>query len=1040
MYYYEVESKGERTLFSELAPLGSSYLDLFPEAFAVGLPLVLPFSAKPSAARIWSSKNRPLPLTYTPCINFKEGTDVLKIMPFDEACSLAKLFGDDKTFQWGDVTLSKDTVPDLNLLLDFRVNPLKVCVDTSVRRPKNIPLKLPTLGDDKVKNRALALTKYREVASRFEFDDVQYFLDVTSKIRESNEDDQGLDKPFGAIVAPSGSGKTMLVEVLKQLGIRCVKLVLGDAGLEESPQPINLSTYSLSRIFVEAVRKDIDKLRAEGVSDNQLNSCNLYYAILDVNDSEIPVKDIPLATLGLLHNIMMLEDLSQLDGQILSDDLRIVTEMTFAVCRSKVPSNAPIFFLDEFNLSNRSNPVEMVFARNILRALGLVCITMGTDSTSTNLFRQTSTGSNFSRDGKTTNDIVWVYVITHLPHPSTRSLGIDSLAEDFPLIQEGPYKELIEWIKSVPCCNPWFMEVTLEYIRKNLADAVSRGEPIGQFMDKMLKSVSTTIYDEKIRRSARRDVIVGSVLTNFERWRKDASIWPVYLINGYFTEFSPPNGSESPFYFELHRRILVRKFFKPNATSEPKESREMVLLSKSDTKWTPHSRLPSFDSNKLFYAILHYLPLSSLGATVKEAFDTCMSKGSNFPPLENLLALSNCGSSLEIVAHLAVLYASRINGLDKLTFFEYLLTLSHNFSLKENLISVFDIQCDLAKMVPEDYFDIPYIGSTKSFEEEPIAIPQHLVPDRQLAVLNQCRNAEQIDGAVITSLIRILIECKNYTDEVRPAILRQAIINMLKYLSTNEGPQKAVLHFFCPKVASGVNDIFDYLFPLGKKLRELQSLLLELKDNDSAMVTDELLKYLANLIDHEKSCSMNDYKELVELFKPKSPETKRAAPGQKAVEAKKKALVDEIKEFLVTLKVPFEVKNGLIKGESNAKKIQEQRLLYDAFDRLYVFKARRKDSSNSVSYDCLNREDRKTKQLPDNAVVVLVYPLNDVHPEFTTTYNEMSRADEIVLKEAREDLAKEQILEAEALREMATYLEGDILEEEHAPPAKEQRT
>ena len=61
-------------------------------------------------------------------------------------------------------------------------------------------------------------------------------------------------------------------------------------------------------------------------------------------------------------------------------------------------------------------------------------------------------------------------------------MGMESLSEDFADIHEGPYKEFLTWIESIPCCNPWFMSLALNYIKVNLLNAFVKEQSIGSFL------------------------------------------------------------------------------------------------------------------------------------------------------------------------------------------------------------------------------------------------------------------------------------------------------------------------------------------------------------------------------------------------------------------------------------------------------------------------------------------------------------------------------------------------------------------------------
>lgn len=167
----------------------------------------------------------------------------------------------------------------------------------------------------------------------------------------------------------------------------------------ESAQTIYRASTRVSREFKECIEKDllILKSRIGGDVLSEIMSCSFLDNFFDLE----------LNTTGFINALLKAGDLAE--GSVVSYkkmDFRSFESCWDSVWKGKAhEDNRPCVCIDEFNLSGPDREVQL-FARNAIRALGLVCITMGTNSSAGNLVSPLALCSTASANsGPSTNTV-----------------------------------------------------------------------------------------------------------------------------------------------------------------------------------------------------------------------------------------------------------------------------------------------------------------------------------------------------------------------------------------------------------------------------------------------------------------------------------------------------------------------------------------------------------------------------------------------------------------------------------------------------------
>jgi len=336
----------------------------------------------------------------------------------------------------------------------------------------------------------------------------------------------------------------------------------------------------------------------------------------------------------------------------------------------------PVVFLDEFIVSGDRS---YAFFRNIFRVLGVVCVTMGTDSAASNLLQKFMFGDPASSlSGKSQT---WVYVWHKLPPPKLDAFLVGGLNEKLELLRALPsFASLVSWIKTVPCVNSRIFGLFLEAINHEMSKSN---------FDLYATSLSTFLHNviayasERLRFTKKFSSIescIGQVAMNFKTWREFRvgpdvqNLRRVFLINCHYANLYASN--------ELH-------YFSLELLSET-----LYLV---DDPWRPSAVFPEFTGNELFYLMLMNVPQDKYFSdhrvlTAADAFRIYFPEIVTISPnqLNTLNLHHHDGFSHEHFCHFVFMISSRFSDLENpymgLSVSQFILNLVKNFDTSNNLI------------------------------------------------------------------------------------------------------------------------------------------------------------------------------------------------------------------------------------------------------------------------------------------------------------------------------------------------------------------
>jgi hypothetical protein len=630
--------------------------------------------------------------------------------------------------------------------------------------------------------------------------------------------------PYIAVIASSGSGKSQLPFSLAARNIACIRFVM-ESGTPQADQPIYQSCRSFSTYFHDCLEDDIVTLKRNGV--NNVCSTEIF--------KRFSILKLPLRTIGFLQQVIDGVLHGTLDG--LNDDFThqsdtlkcgpisfqqfeaFAKKMASEMVRTKKKFEMPVIFLDEYNMSKNEldkHPENSlyIFARNLVRLLGLVCVTMGTDSVALNLINLPSPGSTRSRCGEA-GPVPWVYVVHQLPAATLNSIpGAKDILKDLSQIAE--LKPLAEYLCRLPCPNPWFLTLCFRYLER-LLKSRRRAFVLVDVLYGMISFARDIIFRAKLDDDHSSAFSNGQLVINYHYWKKN----PLY--NG---------DEEAPEALQINRHFayLYSTSKKPLKLKRKKQGNKWFLADyDSGAQWKPSFYYPQMTGNDLFYIILLVPPNvikniknpSLFSCALKSTRDAYEEFEAGVKQVNLQLDRPNrqCdGRYMENLIHTALVVASRRGGLKPLqmpAFFEWLITeLQKGGLVKKSL----DPKCDFAK----DFKNLDITFPILSPLEELFDLFKILLSNCNNGCLEYTRNREKIDGKIKTPQTLNTTEAKQLEDPVGGNLAAGFIANNLCspfWTEANNYPEAIQsMIFICPRVTrnfdADLKQAIDDLTPL----------------------------------------------------------------------------------------------------------------------------------------------------------------------------------------------------------------------------------
>jgi hypothetical protein len=471
----------------------------------------------------------------------------------------------------------------------------------------------------------------------------------------------------------------------------------------------------------------------------------------------------------------------------------------------------PIFFLDEVlpPFDHRQGGVrpassELRLARNLLRAVGLVPVLMGTNSSAAN-FISAAPNSRGCPD-----KIIWCKLVTLLPLPNEGSLEaigaqrvINTLRDLPKLASICPF--LTQQFQS---CTPWFIELFVRVVDQH-QDLLTQVMSATVFLDRVLCGMANEVFKGKGSYHIQ-SFLRAQFCFHLKPFRK-----PHHLTRqseGF--DFLPPHSSSNEEKEEVasippverlascqDRTVFVASHF----ASLDDEDCDLFIcgnfLSRDKrTEWVPTASFRGAETESFLYLMLGDgnqkfnfpapFALSSDRMTTSQTFRSLMNDHNTKSretviQTENEVAMKLNGNDLEAYAAVAVEIASHRGGLGGIELFAFLLQLATEL-LPSNEVLRWSDQPPFSVSAPAagqaENLTNPFAGKRVPYlSAEGDSWPQ---PFREIegvcwGHLSRTTDCERIDLKIITAQSpthpEISVECKNYSNNLNGVVLREIL-------------------------------------------------------------------------------------------------------------------------------------------------------------------------------------------------------------------------------------------------------------------------
>jgi len=229
---------------------------------------------------------------------------------------------------------------------------------------------------------------------------LQSIVKLLKKAQRDNGRESLSNNTFFVVEGHSGVGKTQLSFALKASGLKVVHLLLSSS-CAVSTQPVYTIFSDLSSVFNFGVTEDLLKFQNSNENDD--------FGLSDLMYSTRPLRVVEFT----VHVLKLLGvEMRSCEPVVSMSALRNIIAQLATMNGGEGAQSLPIFVFDEVFSGLPSDPsdeniLRMRFVRNVFRALGLVVVFMGTNSSAAN-YLPLVTHSRGS--GKP-----WCQLITRLP-------------------------------------------------------------------------------------------------------------------------------------------------------------------------------------------------------------------------------------------------------------------------------------------------------------------------------------------------------------------------------------------------------------------------------------------------------------------------------------------------------------------------------------------------------------------------------------------------------------------------------------------------
>lgn len=551
------------------------------------------------------------------------------------------------------------------------------------------------------------------------------------------------------------------------------------------PQEIYEHLVPASTTFTNALRDDIAR-HFRDTNDSDRNHLEMH---------QLLAKPDELKTVGVVFALLGL-DFAALPP------LWTVRNLADHVRGVKDKSKLPIFFLDEvlphYDRHNHNQPVslQLRLARNLLRAVGLVAVLMGTNSCAANFV----SAASYSRCGEAHP---WCKLITHLPVPndmSLRTIGarkvITKLKTYHHLRSILPYLE--EQFRS---CIPWFIALFVtvfnDFFVKETGENPLRTISAVEFLDMVLCGMAQKVYDRKSGCRSQ-SFLRAQFCYHLEPFRK-----PLRLARARVKRSQEEDPSSTPEEKKLvgDDRTDTPAFVASHFASLDDSDCDLfvagVHLSKDRVaEWVPTASFQRAKDDSFLYLMLGggnqsltfpspFALSSSERMTTRETFLNLIrdhNKQSKFTTIitENCQAVKLNGADLEVTAAVALEIASHKGGVGGIGIADFLLQLTTELLPSYQLLewSGSTTSFDPGRLLGG--MKVPYLSS----ESDSWPTTFRGIDGVYCGDLHRTKDQERIDLKVYTALSpidpEISAECKNYKTKLNKTVICEILTRIPK--------------------------------------------------------------------------------------------------------------------------------------------------------------------------------------------------------------------------------------------------------------------
>lgn len=574
---------------------------------------------------------------------------------------------------------------------------------------------------------------------------------------------------FYLVDGPSGIGKTQLPFTMEAKGLVVCHLLLT---LSQTLQNIYQPLREVSCQFQIALNSDLVILNPSQRDDPQLSSDALY---------AFPT---PLHTVAFIFASL---------GVRLDQVRKFTVRALSRYVQSMTQEHRPVYFLDEvLPLHTRqklqdSDINRLRLARNLLRAVGLVVVLMGTNSSAAN-FADLAIHSRTSLAALTTP---WCKVITRLSPATLDSLaplGVKEKLISLDIVDPTGNCRLF-FNSQFRTCIPWFVEIFVQ--------AISALEPVrrytgnvSKFMDKLLCAMSTTIFQSKDKLRSMNG------LRGQYNMHLTTTKFPTTTREGGARHKNPAKKEPSPIACPDTASLVSNHFAWLNAIDPSLYLRDDHLWIDPSCKnvWeNPPASFKRAIEDSLFYLLLgggkgeHFPkpfafssnPYTTLHTkTMLDDETRGIIRGVNSPN-ENSSALHRCGDLLESMASVAIEMSSHQGGVRGILVSDFLLCFLREL-LPSSIALEWKEEAGPSRFLTSTFLSqrIPFLSTAND------PWPQTLkdIPGTNFGDFNRAENAERIDVKIFNSQSQIIAtaEMKNYetalNGETIVAILQRCVV------------------------------------------------------------------------------------------------------------------------------------------------------------------------------------------------------------------------------------------------------------------------